>query len=61
MKEDKNYEKKKIELKSTKRMRYYPVIVANASDQQQPTIINVNVGGQTFRMYDQTLIGGVLV
>ena len=42
-------------------MKYYPVIVAKNGEGEEPTIININVGGQIFRMYDEKLIGGILV
>ena len=59
--EDKFYAKKKLLLKATKKMKYYPVIVAKNGEGEEPTIININVGGQIFRMYDEKLIGGILV
>lgn len=59
--ERRNYEKKKLEFKNTKKFRYYPVIVSKRGFSNEPTIVNVNVGGQIFRMFDPDLQGGVLV
>ena len=53
--------KQRISLKTFNKFEYYPVVVCHGNkDDNKSTIVNINVGGQIFRMYDTQFRSGLL-
>lgn len=45
--------KRRIEIKTSRKFSYYAVVVSESGSQpRKDTIVNWNVGGQNFRLYD---------
>ncbi len=53
--------KQRISLKTFNKFEYYPVIYFYGNKKEDKnTIININVGGQVFRMFDEQFRSGLL-
>lgn len=49
-------------MKTSRKFQYYAVIVSeNPTTPLRQTVINWNLGGQNFRLYDAQKLGGLLV
>lgn len=47
-------------MKAFKDFKYYPVVMCHGKKGEKKTIVNINVGGQVFRFYDEKFRSGLL-
>lgn len=52
--------RQRISLKTFNPYKFYPAIICQGVKNNKPSIVNINVGGQIFRMNDATFRSGLL-
>jgi len=53
--------KQRISLKTFNDYEYFAVVICHGNDEDnKSTIVNINVGGQVFRMFDSNFRAGLL-